>query len=38
MDVRVVSLIYNNVTKDFNGLFSVRRIFCLGLITGMDTS
>ena len=30
----MVTLIYRNLTQDFEGLFSFRRIFCLGLITG----
>ena len=36
MDCSTLLLLYNNVIYDFKGLFSIRRIFCLGLVTGMS--
>ena len=30
------TLLYNSVVYDFNGLFSIRRLFCLGLLIGVS--
>ena len=34
MDQPTLLLLFNNIFYDFKGLFSIRRLFCLGLITG----
>ena len=34
MDQSTLLLLYNNIIYDFKGLFSIKRLFCLGLITG----
>ena len=36
MDVPTLLLVYKNVRFDFNGLFSIRRLFCLGLLIGFS--
>ena len=36
MDKPTILLIYKNIVYDFSGLFSFRRLFCLGLYTGMS--
>ena len=36
MDVPTLLLVYKYVRFDFNGLFSIRRLFCLGLLTGFS--
>ena len=36
MDKPTILPIYKNVVYDFSGLFSIRRLFCLGLYTGMS--
>ena len=36
MDKPTILLIYKNIVYDFSGLFSIRRLFCLGLYTGMS--
>ena len=36
MDVPTLLLVYNHVRFDFNGLFSIRRLFCLGLLIGFS--
>ena len=36
MDVPTLLLVYKNVRFDFNGLFSIKRLFCLGLLIGFS--
>ena len=36
MDKPTILLIYKNIVYDFSGLFSIRRLFCLGLYTGVS--
>ena len=36
MDVPTLLLVYKYVRFDFNGLFSIRRLFCLGLLLGFS--
>ena len=36
MDVPTLLLVYKHVRFDFNGLFSIRRLFCLGLLIGFS--
>ena len=36
MDVPTLLLVYKYVRFDFNGLCSIRRIFCLGLLIGFS--
>ena len=36
MDVPTLLLVYQYVRFDFNGLFSIRRLFCLGLLIGFS--
>ena len=36
MDVPTLLLVYKYVRFDFNGLFSIRRLFCLGLLIGFS--
>ena len=36
MDVSTLLLVYQYVRFDFNGLFSIRRLFCLGLLIGFS--
>ena len=36
MDLPTVLLIYKSVRYDFKRLFSIRRLFCLGLFTGFS--
>ena len=36
MDVPTLLLVYQYVLFDFNGLFSIRRLFCLGLLIGFS--
>ena len=36
MDVPTLLLVYQYVRFDFNGLFSIKRLFCLGLLIGFS--
>ena len=36
MDVPTLLLVYQYVRFDFNGLFSTRRLFCLGILIGFS--
>ena len=36
MDVPTLLLVYTLVRHDFKGLFSIRRLFCLGLLVGVS--
>ena len=36
MDLPTLLLVYKYVRFDFNGLFSIRRLFCLGLLIGFS--
>ena len=36
MDVPTLLLVYRLVRHDFKGLFSIRRLFCLGLFVGVS--
>ena len=36
MDKPTILLVYRNVVYDFSGLFSIRRLFCLGLLVGIS--
>ena len=37
MDKPTILLVYRNIVYDFSGLFSIRRLFCLGLLVGVST-